>query len=327
MMHIAGIPETPPLTRGRHSLLTRIGGAPRNTPAYAGKTHSFSFVSLIFEKHPRLRGEDMPLRFEVDPSPETPPLTRGRPASVRFLPAIKETPPLTRGRRQRKRNGKRRGRKHPRLRGEDFCPSRGQSWLKETPPLTRGRHGQILSHGLDTRNTPAYAGKTHRCTPCSGPTWKHPRLRGEDLLLSERVKGRGETPPLTRGRRWCRITVRRFLRNTPAYAGKTLSIFSLISFLQKHPRLRGEDEAGAALADRLPETPPLTRGRREVDLESATWTRNTPAYAGKTAGLGAYRIFVRKHPRLRGEDQGDRRGEGGARETPPLTRGRPRDNP
>ena len=50
--------ETPPLTRGRPIL--RNGSAMRmgNTPAYAGKTHSFSFVSLIFEKHPRLRGED-----------------------------------------------------------------------------------------------------------------------------------------------------------------------------------------------------------------------------------------------------------------------------
>ena len=54
----SAVRETPPLTRGRHTLLRDVMGGFRNTPAYAGKTQGRSVIRQLFRKHPRLRGED-----------------------------------------------------------------------------------------------------------------------------------------------------------------------------------------------------------------------------------------------------------------------------
>ena len=75
--------ETPPLTRGR--LLSRLQVSRRagNTPAYAGKTPRTRRGACRDQKHPRLRGEDKRSSLASNPRAETPPLTRGRPASAR----------------------------------------------------------------------------------------------------------------------------------------------------------------------------------------------------------------------------------------------------
>ena len=75
----------------------------------------------------------------------------------------------------------------------------------------------------------------------------------------------------------------------------------------------------------MKETPPLTRGRLLFGSTGRQRYRNTPAYAGKTGLRPKRPRRVWKHPRLRGEDWGWRGPSGGRVETPPLTRGRPRD--
>ena len=133
------------------------------------------------------------------------------------------------------------------------------------------------------------------------------------------------------------------LRNTPAYAGKTvmssmemggdmetppltrgrpwLSHRATVSF-RKHPRLRGEDSDESHGQITMMETPPLTRGRLFVFVDRRLRRGNTPAYAGKTCHLRRHPWVTQKHPRLRGEDWSrfDRRKA--SAETPPLTRGR-----
>ena len=130
--------------------------------------------------------------------------------------------------------------------------------------------------------------------------------------------------------------------NTPAYAGKTKHRASCSRTGWKHPRLRGEDFAdGMSLArpsetppltrgrpqleprpSSLPETPPLTRGRLNCLRERGLRNGNTPAYAGKTKdGIQAL-ADGRKHPRLRGEDKSKVLKVVFILETPPLTRGR-----
>ena len=49
--------------------------------------------------------------------------------------------------------------------------------------------------------------------------------------------------------------------NTPAYAGKTVSILKFLLLSQKHPRVCGEDVAILAKGNWLEETPPRMRGR------------------------------------------------------------------
>ena len=134
------LPETPPLTRGRHDLHASEPPSAGNTPAYAGKTARDASKETDFWKHPRLRGEDRCLRFFSETyggnTPAYAGKTGGRPIS-----------------------GGSRG-KHPRLRGEDRVPWGAGPPLVETPPLTRGRLADILRTTRKFGNTPAYAGKT-----------------------------------------------------------------------------------------------------------------------------------------------------------------------
>ena len=111
-----------------------------------------------------------------------------------------------------------------------------------------------------------------------------------------------ETPPLTRGRRAAPAEVPVAVGNTPAYAGKTPPPRSCSHRVEKHPRLRGEDEARQKRRSDSKETPPLTRGRLEKVPDVRLDLGNTPAYAGKTIETAACTLA--------------------ARETPPLTRGR-----
>ena len=91
--------------------------------------------------------------------------------------------------------------------------------------------------------------------------------------------------------------------NTPAYAGKTSSAFSVrfpaaetppltrgrlsrnsigTEVSRKHPRLRGEDLSRREVLVDSEETPPLTRGRLQPAAILLLPCGNTPAYAGKT---------------------------------------------
>ena len=90
--------------------------------------------------------------------------------------------------------------------------------------------------------------------------------------------------------------------NTPAYAGKTKPITRETRRLGKHPRLRGEDLGRLHFGPRVPETPPLTRGRPVGASNRLAAARNTPAYAGKTSAAPTGSLPREKHPRLRGED-------------------------
>ena len=176
-------------------------------------------------------------------------------------------------------------RKHPRLRGEDEALH------------VAGLH----VHG----NTPAYAGKTRPQGRSCAPHRKHPRLRGEDLAARGRVT--------------------QLYGNTPAYAGKTTGRLGAGRIAEKHPRLRGEDLTPTPLRPKTFETPPLTRGRRTQLPPGNHPHGNTPAYAGKTGNFDPNKRVISKHPRLRGEDVFAPPVVKPMPETPPLTRGRPRD--
>ena len=48
---------SPPLTRGKAAVGINSGWIIGITPAYAGKSKHLSFVVILHEDHPRLRGE------------------------------------------------------------------------------------------------------------------------------------------------------------------------------------------------------------------------------------------------------------------------------
>ncbi len=132
-----------------------------------------------------------------------------------------------------------------------------------------------------------------------------------------------ETPPLARGRLLPPADDAADLGNTPARAGKTISISIMVTTSRKHPRSRGEDFSRQRSVTAPEETPPLARGRRIRREHRVMSRRNTPARAGKTRWSGSAQASRWKHPRSRGEDLSIFGLTTPEKETPPLARGRP----
>ena len=284
----------------------RISAGGGNTPAYAGKTGSGRRSSLAAQKHPRLRGEDLTPAATPAPLQETPPLTRGRlQDDLQVKTRIGNTPAYA-GKTRKRLGSRGRSRKHPRLRGEDEFLRHRQRDVVETPPLTRGRLEYETDGVIESRNTPAHAGKTNPFVCRKAWHWKHPRLRGEDRRTRNLLFRLLETPPLTRGRldrspcigfspeKHPRLRGEDVIespevtekKETPPLTRGRLSFGCLpCRSCKKHPRLRGEDLTRGRIFSSLSETPPLTRGRLALVLQRISAPGNTPAYAGKTCTL------------------------------------------
>ena len=148
-----------------------------------------------------MRGEDVSVRIKARALSETPPLARGR--LNRFLQKRLHAgnTPACAGKTRRFSSRWGVVRKHPRLRGEDKPSANKQALTEETPPLARGRRLKRFLLACVSGNTPACAGKTAVYKIPATLTWKHPRLRGEDLDGPSASRYVAETPPLARGRR------------------------------------------------------------------------------------------------------------------------------
>ena len=88
----------------------------------------------------------------------------------------------------------------------------------------------------------------------------------------------------------------------PAHAGKTEELTCGCVVAWAHPRSRGENWAAQPTQDEPPGSSPLTRGKplrvRRADQHQGL----IPAHAGKTEARRRARIWVRAHPRSRGEN-------------------------
>ena len=110
-----------------------------------------------------------------------------------------------------------------------------------SPPLAReGRAVTICIIPL-SRITPACVGRTQRCPNLVLLRQDHPRVCGNDCVVtSHGFKGRG-SPPLAREGpiEFCDNIHR--IRITPARAGRTPLPLKPLTFCRDHPRSRGKD--------------------------------------------------------------------------------------
>ena len=85
----------------------------------------------------------------------------------------------------------------------------------------RGKPGLTVKRKLESRITPAYAGKTMEEADSDGGWSDHPRVCGENLFAGCVNRLDCGSPPRMRGKPadvWGQILAKRI---TPAYAGKT----------------------------------------------------------------------------------------------------------
>ena len=110
----------------------------------------------------------------------------------------------------------------------------------EIPPRMRGKISRVRDDLARVGITPAYAGKSRAKKAVAAVRRDHPRICGEkaaDRCGPRRVSG---SPPHMRGKAASVHFCCAGAGITPAYAGKSASNVSLMSWSRDHPRICGE---------------------------------------------------------------------------------------
>ena len=150
---------------------------------------------------------------------------------------------------------------HSSSRGENSTAATSLWRLLGSSPLTRGKlfGGDLLI--ICHRLIPAHAGKTEPYRTPNPADQAHPRSRGENTLGSALAHQPPGSSPLTPGKPPPRAVRGADLRLIPAHAGKTARSLGVLGRRGAHPRSRGENTLGSALAHQPPGSSPLTRGK------------------------------------------------------------------
>ena len=219
-----------------------------------------------------------------------------RPSCIRITPACA-------GKTNKKNPGFRQNPDHPRVCGENdreriLCePHIG------SPPRVRGKPRGRTLPVVQTRITPACAGKTAKGAAGSRFQADHPRVCGENSMASVPPICDAGSPPRVRGKHNCRDLLFLRPRITPACAGKTLAAHHIDCIHPDHPRVCGENLKSCKVPFVVHGSPPRVRGKLQFLSECHVLLRITPACAGKTF-CRAPRCFPRAdHPRVCGENQ------------------------
>ena len=174
-----------------------------------------------------MRGEDSWSRCAGVSVMETPPRAWGRPMAFGASEHSGRNTPTCVGKTLYELPGLLVKQKHPHVRGEDFHAPDTSVPNTETPPRAWGRPARAHCPLTKLGNTPTCVGKTGWCLLRSCRSWKHPHVRGEDLVVGRNAGFDVETPPRAWGRQHTRCTVAMVPGNTPTCVGKTATASAL----------------------------------------------------------------------------------------------------
>ena len=131
-------------------------------------------------------------------------------------------------------------RDHPRLCGEKALLQEKNVRKSGSPPPMRGKGWQLHSRLPEQRITPAYAGKSPHTAARQRTCRDHPRLCGEKRSTTTTPCPLPGSPPPMRGKAKSYVLLGAIIRITPAYAGKSFTLFQIHEICKDHPRLCGE---------------------------------------------------------------------------------------
>ena len=214
---------------------------------------------------------------------------------------------------------------HPRACGENLPPAPATVDERGSPPRVRGKLPLLLKLGKPPRITPARAGKTW--AKCRPPRWRrdHPRACGENSAYASRLATFIGSPPRVRGKPSGLILLRPPMRITPARAGKTNVLNSIMVAPPDHPRACGENPWAVCGLVALAGSPPRVRGKHPLLLKGSAFIGITPARAGKTVCSACVMDDHADHPRACGENHTSLRSKDEEHGSPPRVRGKPSD--
>ena len=210
-----------------------------------------------------------------------------------FLPASADLPagitPACAGKRSRWECKTDSRRDHPRLCGEKDRKNIPMRPEKGSPPLVRGKGNLYRIFPHLWRITPACAGKSRSRILQDTAAGDHPRLCGEKVLTESLTTVLQGSPPLVRGKAHLNFLTYHRLGITPACAGKSLLWSAHQRLIWDHPRLCGEKPTIYNYAYIGKGSPPLVRGKVDLQTDRGKRTGITPACAGKS--LRRYRVL------------------------------------
>ena len=130
----------------------------------------------------------------------------------------------------------------------------------------------------------------------------HPRVCGENEVLTNLPCPRLGSSPRVRGKRFPRSPRQGAPRLIPACAGKTVPQRSRRNVNGAHPRVCGENRIAAGRVLAILGSSPRVRGKQSDACASRFWQRLIPACAGKTTPRESRSKPRSAHPRVCGEN-------------------------
>ena len=152
------------------------------------------------------------------------------------------------------------------------------------------------------RLIPACAGKTIFSKSSIITTPAHPRVCGENQVVSPLVGGCEGSSPRVRGKPPITIRVHDRERLIPACAGKTTFSNMITYSVSAHPRVCGENCPAQARRSERPGSSPRVRGKPARRGPAGLRRGLIPACAGKTRGRPGRAPPRGAHPRVCGEN-------------------------
>ena len=175
------------------------------------------------------------------------------------------------------------------------------------------------AHGL----IPAWAGKTYCSMAISALTRAHPRVGGENWLLTANKPPCEGSSPRGRGKRRGSRCENPRTGLIPAWAGKTSQANAHTAAARAHPRVGGENSSRISSRDCSSGSSPRGRGKRDHDLADTNRAGLIPAWAGKTNSGGHNCCSPAAHPRVGGENEAGRQQLARLGGSSPRGRGKP----
>ena len=170
---------------------------------------------------------------------------------------------------------------HPRACGEKILAFQPSSRLGGSPPRMRGKDAAASAKKAQDGITPAHAGKSPAVSVTLQHGKDHPRACGEKYSTHPKGRNQRGSPPRMRGKVPC--------------------IDFVESKGEDHPRACGEKIQGRLQGSLYRGSPPRMRGKEHAKNACCSWTRITPAHAGKSLSAVTPSLTAKDHPRACGE--------------------------
>ena len=195
---------------------------------------------------------------------------------------------------------------HPRVCGENVRRAMSAPSHDGSSPRVRGKQHSSHEPHCPTGLIPACAGKTRAPPPSSVRGTAHPRVCGENDDARKAQEREYGSSPRVRGKPGGLADDADRGRLIPACAGKTGGLPRRGREPRAHPRVCGENSRFFDADVICRGSSPRVRGKRWHSRHEATGRRLIPACAGKTEAASVRLYRPAAHPRVCGENLGEK---------------------